>query len=328
MTSRRWLWLPFFVGLFAFVALAAWQGVGTLKETLSVVGWKVAWLVPLFLFPLAMATWSWGALFESSERPGWAKLTYARWIGLSVNQLLPVGRVGGEVVRTRLVLGPARPGSAVVTSVIADKTAQVASVSLFAAAGLAVLLFRAVGSQLFAAGALGIVFVSAAGVGFFVAQRRGGVQAAGRWMSFLLPESNRETWLDRVEDTQARLSRIYPTVGFAISVVANVSFRLGIGIEVWLIFRFLGHPIDVDDALMMEGLNQMLRAATFIIPGALGAQEGGFVALGTLVGVPAPAALAASLCMRAREVLVGLPALVVWQIDEGFSRRRKSDDPD
>lgn len=117
---------------------------------------------------------------------------------------------------------------------------------------------------------------------------------------------------------QEELSRIYASWGLWTSVTGHMLFRLGLTVEVWLALRFLGHPVDFGDALVLEGVNQALRAATFMIPGALGAQETGFVVLGSVLGVPTPVALSVSLCKRARELLVGLPALLAWQVGEGF----------
>jgi hypothetical protein len=45
-------------------------------------------------------------------------------------------------------------------------------------------------------------------------------------------------------------------------------------------------------------------------------QEGAYVLLGNLVGVPADIALALSLASRAREIMLGVPALLSWQLIE------------
>ena len=74
---------------------------------------------------------------------------------------------------------------------------------------------------------------------------------------------------------------------------------------------------------MLEALGQAIRGIAFAIPGALGVQEGGYVLLGALIGLPAPAALALSLMKRSRELLQGVPGLVYWQILEGRWLRRR-----
>ncbi|HXC21160.1 MAG TPA: hypothetical protein VNV13_06730, partial [Steroidobacteraceae bacterium] len=47
--------------------------------------------------------------------------------------------------------------------------------------------------------------------------------------------------------------------------------------------------------------------------GALGIQEGGYLLLAPLAGLPPSAALALSLAKRARELLLGLPGLLYLQ---------------
>jgi uncharacterized membrane protein YbhN (UPF0104 family) len=62
---------------------------------------------------------------------------------------------------------------------------------------------------------------------------------------------------------------------------------------------------------------QAIRGAAFAIPSALGAQEGGLVALCAIFGVPAEAAIAMSLIKRVPDLVFGVPALLGWQILEG-----------
>ncbi|MEC9454698.1 MAG: hypothetical protein VYE58_06445, partial [Pseudomonadota bacterium] len=67
-----------------------------------------------------------------------------------------------------------------------------------------------------------------------------------------------------------------------------------------------------------------VRAAAFFVPGAVGVQEGAFVLLGAVIGIGLEVALALSLIKRVRELVIGAPALIAWQVAEGkhlFSRR-------
>jgi hypothetical protein len=54
----------------------------------------------------------------------------------------------------------------------------------------------------------------------------------------------------------------------------------------------------------------------FPVPGALGVQEGGYVVVGSLLGIPGDAAFALSLIARVRELILGIPGLVAWQVIE------------
>ena len=71
-----------------------------------------------------------------------------------------------------------------------------------------------------------------------------------------------------------------------------------------------------------------VRGASFAIPGALGAQEGGLIVLCAIFGVPPEAALALSLVKRIPDLVIGVPGLLAWQAMEGWhfhSRRAAAD---
>jgi glycosyltransferase 2 family protein len=69
--------------------------------------------------------------------------------------------------------------------------------------------------------------------------------------------------------------------------------------------------------LIIEAVIQALSSGAFVVPGALGVQEGGFLAIGTLLGLSPELALALALMRRARDVLIFLPALLIWQVAAG-----------
>jgi uncharacterized membrane protein YbhN (UPF0104 family) len=96
--------------------------------------------------------------------------------------------------------------------------------------------------------------------------------------------------------------------------------------EIWLVMHFLGQPFEMVDAFILESITSGVRAAAFMVPGALGALEGSFVLLGALFGLPAETALAISLSKRVRELVLGLPGLFVWHWVEGHYLLRNSDD--
>ena len=74
---------------------------------------------------------------------------------------------------------------------------------------------------------------------------------------------------------------------------------------------------DLAEALVLESLTQAIKSAAFLVPGALGIQEGGFVLVGALFGLSPEMALAVSLVKRVRDLAMGVPALLVWQLVEG-----------
>jgi hypothetical protein len=99
-----------------------------------------------------------------------------------------------------------------------------------------------------------------------------------------------------------------------------VGWFLGTG-EVYFICYLLGEPVSWTNALLLESVGQAIRGAGFAIPGALGVQEGGFLLLAPLAGLPPSAGLALSLAKRARELLLGLPGLVYLHFAERAKER-------
>jgi len=64
--------------------------------------------------------------------------------------------------------------------------------------------------------------------------------------------------------------------------------------------------------LVLESSTQAIRHFIFFVPAGLGVQEAGLILAGQILGIEAQAVIALSLAKRMREVLFGLPALMMW----------------
>ncbi|HMJ49089.1 MAG TPA: hypothetical protein VK440_00755, partial [Burkholderiales bacterium] len=67
-----------------------------------------------------------------------------------------------------------------------------------------------------------------------------------------------------------------------------------------------------------------LKSLAFFVPLGAGVQEGGYVLIGGLLGLSPDLALAVSLLKRARDLIIGLPALLVWHHIERRNMARNS----
>ncbi|HXU66473.1 MAG TPA: lysylphosphatidylglycerol synthase domain-containing protein, partial [Casimicrobiaceae bacterium] len=81
---------------------------------------------------------------------------------------------------------------------------------------------------------------------------------------------------------------------------------------IWLALYFLGHPRPLQDAIAIEALVQAVSSAAFIVPGALGIQEGAFVVIGAALGLDATTSLALASARRLRDLIIYLPGLIAW----------------
>jgi hypothetical protein len=68
--------------------------------------------------------------------------------------------------------------------------------------------------------------------------------------------------------------------------------------------------------LVIESMLYAARSLAFAVPNAVGVQEGAYILLGAGFGLTPEMALALSLLKRARDLTIGLPALVAWQLLE------------
>lgn len=319
---KRSIALLFLAGLALAIGLVLWRGIDDVVAVLARGGWQLCWLGPLYLLPLLCAAINWRHLFAPGDAPAFGRLLHASWIGLSVNWLLPVAQIGGEVVMARLLILGGVPGARAGASVVVDKTVQAFTQLLYALIGLVLLLALTGGDDLTPA-VLGFSALFALGIyGFYRVQRAGLFAFLARFAHRLAGRLERAgSALDLVGGADALDAAVNETyqrwVRVLWSVVWRMAFRLANAAELWLILYFFGHPIGVVEAIVLQSLGQAVRAAAFAVPGGLGVQEGGYMLLGAILGIGPEIALAASLAKRFRELLVGLPGLIAWQVAEG-----------
>jgi uncharacterized membrane protein YbhN (UPF0104 family) len=75
----------------------------------------------------------------------------------------------------------------------------------------------------------------------------------------------------------------------------------------------MGIDAGLGQALVIDSLGTAFRTLGFLVPGALGVQEAGYVIICALFGIPPAGAVAFSLARRARDLLIGLAGLGLWQ---------------
>ena len=156
--------------------------------------------------------------------------------------------------------------------------------------------------------------------GFYAAQRNGLFSRLVRALeAMVLSEGHRSrSYAEALDRTISRLYRRRAPLLASIALHL-LAWLVGIG-EVYLAAGYLGAPVTLLEALVLESLVGVVRAAAFLVPGALGVQEGGFLVLGALFGLAPEQALALSLIRRVRELVLGLPGLLAWQLTEGARR--------
>jgi glycosyltransferase 2 family protein len=235
-----------------------------------------------------------------------------RTVGEAVNVLLPVAAVGGDVLRARLLTFSGVAGGAAAASALVDLLLQAAAQALFALIGVALLMQVAGGTEIASWAARGVGIAGLALGGFYAVQRYGGARIVERGRGALArrwPATSPGSNIRLHESLQAIYAN-RPAIAAAFSL-HELAWLLG-AFETWIALRLMGVPASATEAMILESLSQALRAAAFPVPSGLGIQEGGFIALGALFGIPPEAALALSFVKRVPDLAIGLPGLLAW----------------
>jgi putative membrane protein len=319
-----------FLGFLLVVILIVHSGAAEVATAMLVLGW---WLAPITLYhlvPLSFDALSWRELLPPSSRPGFLSVLWIRWIRESINSLLPVAGVGGDVAGARLVHQHGVPGPQAAASMVVDITVGAGTQLIFVVAGVTLLAAR---SNDHAAGAIaralliGVAVFAAAIAAFVLVQHNSMFGLFARFARRIAPEKWLAAFAGRASEIDGAVVATYrrrPAILRA-SVLRLAGWIAGAG-ETWLVMYFLGRPLSLTDAFILESLSSGVRAAAFMVPGALGVLEGGIVVFGALFGLPADMALAISLSKRVRELALGLPGLVAWQWAEGRRLIRRGGD--
>lgn len=321
---KKTVFLFWAAGLALFIALISYQGAAEVAKALSAAGWGLVLVVAYRLVPMLTDTISWQTLLPKVQRRPFRELYWMRWIGDAINTLLPVAQVGGELVRARLLTKAGIPGSWAGASIVVDLTTGVLTQMIFALSGVALLLYFGIVAEAVVGISIGISVFILLIFGFYLAQRGGMFSSLSRILGRLAGDKDWLSQISSAEKLDRCVARMYRRKGrfLAACIWRLVTWLLGAG-EVWLALYFLGHPVSLLEAIMLESLGNAIRSTAFLIPGALGVQEGGYILLGSFIGLGAETALALSLVKRVRELTFGIPGLLSWQLAEGrrFLRR-------
>jgi putative membrane protein len=208
------------------------------------------------------------------------------------------------------------PGSLALATTVVDVTTELISQLGFTGVGIAFLVMhfggKSAGGGLIGASLIGLALTSLGAIGFLGLQRHGMGFVEGLARRFV-PRAVAGTGELRLAfiDLYRRRTRLVLSVG--LHFVAWIASATG----VWLALRLARVEIGLGALLAIESLVLAVRSATFFAPMGVGVQEAAYALIGPLFGLSLEMSLALSLLKRARELAIGLPALLIWQGLEG-----------
>jgi putative membrane protein len=307
------------LGLLLFAALTFYEGVGEVAHAFARIGLFGALLIAAIRFAQTFGSaFAWRALI-ARPRPGLSVFFQLRWVRESINNLLPVASVGGDVFGARLLSKRRVDGGVAAASVIADLLAQTATQAIFTVIGVLLLFYAGVELDLTFAAAVGALIMVPAVAGFWLAPRL----LSMSWLDRLAHKIEAQTgWPSVVGLPSLRKGLdvvLRNRAGLARALAIHMAIWFVGALEIYFALQFLGEPQSFATAVTIESLGHVVKAAGFLIPGAWGVQEGGFIALCAAFGIGSPNAIALSLIKRIPDLLCGGPGLMLWRRLEGES---------
>jgi len=333
--KARWVYRLVVLALAGAALLALSRAVDWTATLASLT--QLGWLAPIVLVPylsvLVCDSLGWQATFEKPERMRLGALLRLRVATEAVANSLPAGVAVAEtlkaiVLQRRFGLALSEAAANVVVSKFALAIAQ----SLFLVFGLSVAspTLRRHSQQLIQREGLEYVGLAAALLFFLVACGALLVVARGRLLTRALGQLRRvlparwqprlaalESPLEQVDHALAGVGRL-PRSQLLRAVALFLCGWTSLGLENWLILRFLSPGLPFTSAISIEAVVSIVRIVFFFIPSALGAQEATYYLLLRVYGVPQPEVVAAAFMItkRAKELAwIGIGYGALWTLN-------------
>jgi putative membrane protein len=302
------------VGLAVMAALVGYFGAAAVMRALLAIGWRgFAAICLIHLAVIAVEGVAWRVLVSGAR--SWV-FVWGRLIRDGGSEVLPISQIGGCLLGARAAVLAGVPAAIAAASTMVDLTLEFVAKLAYMALGLILLAVLRPDTPVGLPVVAGLVATSLFAVAFVMLQRRG----VGLFDRFA--RLSGRGWAERMAagaaGVHAALAAIYRRkrglwAGFLLHLVCWISSA----VEVWIALRLGGAPLGFLIVLVIESLLYAIRTVAFAIPNAVGVQEGAYVVIGAAFGLTPEMALAISLLKRARDLVIGLPALAVWQGAEG-----------
>jgi glycosyltransferase 2 family protein len=301
-------------GVAVVTALVIYFGAGDVLHVLTSVSATgfVSYIIAQLVITLGLGL-CWRMLLRSRMRGSFWLCTWGRLVRDATGEFLPFSQVGGYVLGARVItLGGVHIADAA-ASTLADITTEFLAQLVFIGIGLSILAHKAPSSDLLLPIASGLCLAVIMGVALILVQRGSGAKIFRGIASRIAGASGDGAALN-IDRLQASLDIMYThRVRLGLSAFYHLACWFGTSTASFIGFHALGIQLSFTDAICIEALLHAILALAFFIPGRVGIQEAAYTLLGGIFGIPPDIALSLSLMRRARDFVIAVPVLIVWQ---------------
>jgi uncharacterized protein (TIRG00374 family) len=283
-------------------------GPGKIVQEFSTLGFNALFVIIPYFFVYLFDALGWQmTLGDRAKDIKFTQNFLVRMAGEAINYITPFAYLGGEPIKAYLLQKYGIPMVDGLAAIVVAKTMMVIAQVLFVAVGICIAFLDKPNAHELLYGAILVISFIAASMTFVVfIQQRGMFSGALRLLEFLhIPSGflkRREEQLKLIDSNILKFYVHHKTAFFFALVFFFMGWLVG-SLEVYLLVRFLGLPIDLPSAVALEALTTVVRAAVFFIPGSLGIQEGGNLLLFGAYGYSSVAAMTFSIIRRVREAI-------------------------
>jgi putative membrane protein len=302
-------------GLALMGFLVLHSGLAPIASALSSLGfWGVAIVALVHLLIIGLLGISWWLVGRTVGLVNWTGFIWARSVRDAAAEALPFSQLGGYVIGARaLTLEGGADAASAAASTLIDLILEFSAKLPYLLLGLIFLQWlRPSGPTLLATIIAFIAIICLTAAASAIHPRAEGIlrrmfdRFVRRWPRLQLSR----------DQAVAAFRMVHRSEPLRASFLLHLVCWIFGAAETWLIFRLMHNAVPLQTALIIDSLVGAIRTFAFLVPGAIGVQEGGYVLLCGLFGLPAGVGLAFSFVRRARDILIAVPILLSWKYRE------------
>lgn len=317
-----------FIGILLFAFLTAKAGIGPIKIALAKVGFSGFFILVIFQLIINLGlglSWK-GSVPDIS----WKRLTLARFVRDAAGACLPFSQLGGMIAGLKATipasnatasgsLSPKIGWAEAIAANIVDITCETLAQIIFILLALLCLLGHQEAGQFIFPLIIGLGLLTAGIAGFIWSQQKSGniLKKTGLFLSRHIAADWEKSFHNHTASFQTALEKLWDHPRhIAMGSFLHLIFWLASAGITWTALYFLGISLSLFDAIAIEGVVCGMMTVGFLVPGSLGVQEGAYMALGLVFGISTDISFSLSLLRRGRDITIGVPVLILWQISE------------
>jgi putative membrane protein len=263
---------------------------------------------------------AWFSILPATDRKIW-EFIWARAVRDASGDLLPFSPIGGFLIGARAICLRGMTYSLALASTIVDVTVEMVAQIFYVLFGVSYFVATlgpdSASRNLALFAAMGLLIATACAAGFVFAQRAS-PQLVSRWAKHWLPAAAR--------GSDAFLASILAVYRQPLRLAAGCLLHLlgwfASAGSTYALTRLIGLPVSLVAIVTLESLISATKSVAFVVPAGLGIQEASYALLAPFFGMDPQMGIAISLFRRARDIAIGVPILVLWNMHEGHTAIR------